>query len=519
MQYKNLYTRITGLKYENDEIMRMKLLETKTYLKDVECKILSLKGTMCDIHTSMFITEIVNFNMDDKISYCELFDIKYDNDIDLKIMSYKYRMLEIMRMYSYIDSVLFGGKTSDPEHKFFYYNINNENIRYNNISYYYLRCGECTIETLIEKYNRFELSMICGNLSYISGRTYVLKSSDSNRDIAAMILSTLQMIKPDVRCILTLMGLQAVHNDLDFNISKSDVDESDLLQIYKEKGILTDINDVKMNVIELYHKLVLYQFQKKFYISIPETQSYLIQNNYNLLDEDIDDTNIPIFYGVGDGISTYDFFTEDELTKFFSDNGMFINPRTRTQFNLDIIRTLMLDCQTNMLSSTIRSILPEMKYSLDMSKVECTRTDLMKLFNIGLVLSDWNSLTEINDLDTFIRPTEILYDTVFYKSLRDKIYNVIIEALSLNTKNMFIVDTIRDINIEDFIRFIDTSNSYNSVSERLKLLLECNKLGLFTTITYHGNLLLYTSEFYSQMKFGVSISSSALEFQEAPSIS
>lgn len=518
-RYKELYTRITGIKYENNVIMKQKMLETEEYLRDVECRVLSLSGVMRDIHTSLFVTDMEKFDDEDKITYMELFDVKRSEaEINTQIMSYKYRMLETMRFYSYVDSVLFGGKTSDPEHKYFYFNVDNEIVRYKGIQNYYLRCGEATIEDLVEKYNRFELSMMCGNLSYISGREYVLKISDSNRDIATMILTILDMIKPDARMILTLMGLQAVHNDLGFNISQTNIDESEILELYKERGIPTDINGVKMNVIELYHKLVLFQFQKKFYMSIPEIQSYLIKNNYNLLDEDIEDTNIPLFFGVGDGISEYDFYTEDELTKFFSDNGMFINPRSNTQFNLDIVRKLMLDCQTDELSSTIRCILPDMKYQLDITKVECSRTDLLSLFNIGLVLSDWNSLTQMNNMDMFIRPTEILYDTKFYKSLRDKIYNTILQGLSLNLKGMYMVDTIREIDIEDFPKFIDTSNSYNSVLERLKLLLECNKLGLFSTITYHGNLLLYTAEFYHQIKFGMPLSSTALEFQEAPSL-
>lgn len=520
-KHKDLYNRITGLNFENNIIAKLKLDETKKYLRDTECKVLGLNGSFKEIHSSIFITELDSFSSEELTLYANLFDIKLNDKLSLntQILIFKYKMMETMRSYSYIDSVLFGGVTSDPDHHFYYYNVDNEVIKFNGIQHYYLRCGECTIEDLTERYNRFELAMICGNLSYISDKEYVLKITDSNRDIAAMILSQIDNIKPDARTILTIMGFQVSHQELEFNISRTDVETlNELYEIYKEKGMSTTINNIKLNPIELYHKYILFQLQPRFFTSISETSQYLIKNKFNLMDEDVEDTSIPLFYGIGDGITEYDYFTEDELTKIFQDNGFFINPLTKTEFNLEPIKILMLNCQTEELAGTIRDILPEIQYDFDIENLNYTKEDLISLYNIGLELSDWDKLSSINSLDLYIRNTEILYDTKFYKSLRDKIYNILMKGLTLNFKGMFMVDTIREIDIDKFPFFIDASNSYNSISERIKLLMECNTLGLFSTITYNGNLFLYTAEFYFQHKFKVPLSSTIIEFIETPSI-
>lgn len=525
---KDLYRRITGLNYENDIIAKREIDEIVKYLKETECHVLGLMGKFEKIHSCVYVSELREFKEDDLLDYATLLGFisrinessnkSNENDIRTTIMTEKYKLLEIMRFYSYVDSVLFGGMTAEKYH-FYYFNVDSDIVKMNGIKHYYLQCGEATIEDLVDKYSRFELAIMCGNLSYLLNREYVLKLGDSDRDIASMILSLLDMIDPDPRTILTIMGLQVIHQNFDLNL-RIDIREkgklSDFMKTILKYGISKWTNgDIELNPIELYHKTVLFTLQPKFFMDVPEVST--IEPITNTLGEDIDDAMNVIYYGTGDGVTEYKFFTEEELTNLWLENGFPIDPYNLTLFSNDSIKFLMMNSRTKELSSVIRTMIQENHYEIPIIKeLKFTRTDLSFLFNIGVLLSNWEDLSSFSNLDIVMRPTEILRDPRYYRSLRTKIDGILMKGLTLNLEGMFMVDTRRNIPLEQFHFFIDATNPYNSISERLKLLMECNRLSLFETITYNGNLLLYTAEYYHQMKFKEPLASSIVEFVEAP---
>ena len=509
---KELYSVITGNVYMGESVdeMRIEMIKVKSFLQE-HGNIMGLKGKMMEIHKTIFVEELREFTEREKKNYGDIIEIEFKDDKQL--MERKYRNTELLRLYGYIDSVLFGKRRAAYGGKMtFFAQPDMREIMDKGIEYYYYRVGECTIEQLMERYEFYELLHMASILFLIAKREFIATTMRTKEEMASLVMLALDSVDIDPRTILTINGPIYIHKNIEYNIYS--LDPSKLIDISSQQGII--IQDYTLK--ELYHEYLLLEFQPTFFLS---SDSHLhleenIENNITTTGELISEIDTPIYYGIGDGLHTYQVFSEDELHQSFFTNKSFINPRTKVEFSLVSIRKLLTLTKKQSLSSLIQQLINQQQiipiFNIDLEphkeRISNIKENLMAMFNIGIEFSDiQNRMIYIEQEDIELRSTHRVIEPIWRQKLRDNIYYQL-DLLNKNPLN----DIMWLLTFKNNTIHVDTSNPLNTLSGQLELLVTCTDLGLFDTISFLGNKLMITANYYMKNIFGISLTRNNLEF-------
>lgn len=313
---------------------------------------------------------------------------KYLNALRSLILEFRVSSLDRLRLWRWREEVFLGRVGNElpiyPGVPIVYYFETTAELLENGISSYYFRVGEVKRETLMERYEFFDLYHMAGQLAYAHPNDVKFDSRMKFEDLADLILALLEDIAVDPRHIISPLGVHSIFNseptEYIFNLSQykgnirpvnihmdhiiatsgSDHDQEKLKLACTDAGItistvtetevpldpslgnITVIDDDKplettfISVTEpkpfyvLLEELTSQYLSPQFYSSIEYHRNYesALKSLKTLSGDRITNANQSevIFYGVGDGLSPYNVYTPRELANVFESTKHFFDP-------------------------------------------------------------------------------------------------------------------------------------------------------------------------------------------------
>lgn len=499
---EELYTLITSSRYqgEGEGEMIEDIITVRNFLIE-EAKMLGLKGPVEEIHWAVTITELDNFTQNDFETYSTLFARNYTTKEE--VIKMKYRNLELLRYHNFVTSVLFGKHRKEFVGQFTFLTPPTvTEVQDNGILYYYNRVGNVTIEDLTERYEQYEMQRMAGLLAYIGGIPYTARFYKSE-EMAAVVHHMLDILQLDNRIILTPVGPFIIHRG-EHNLNY--LNDTTMIEEAMREGVFAHGRTLK----DIYHEFILVQLQPNFYIG-PDIHRFpieMVRNQHTTLGETLAEVN-PIFYGVGDGIELYDFFSERELYQTFIQEGA-VHPVTKIPFPEHCLRKLIAIANDLELVNLIRQKMDERGILPLLLNVNTTREDLITIYNAGLFLVDWyenSAIADISEEVILLHPDDRLMDPLAWRSLRDSM-----RSWLLKMEQGRDLDKLWRMDINGDHYYVDTTNVLNTIEGTIELMYRTIALNYFPTMEYLARQLVIASNYYMQALFGIQIVETRLDF-------
>tara|TARA_R110002072_G_scaffold45565_5_gene126842 strand:- start:28582 stop:30633 length:2052 start_codon:yes stop_codon:yes gene_type:complete len=381
-QFSNAFRYICGIDAEEsnpytdepwtEDEMVLAMNETRAFLKTDLVNILNLVGVAADIMAALFYVELEEFSVEEMEAFCKLFqlDIELDGSapeeenrqiVSDLIIEFKYWMLDRLRMWKWREEVLFNRAGSEFR---FYPGL--EIIDFETASdileegptTYYSRVGSTTREWLITNFNYFDLAHMAGVLGLGTLTPLVLTTHTNKTIISDIILRMLDELSDiDSRAFLTPLGpvlsINREESEVPYNFNvmnpiNNDIDlkKSELypvansygislkvcgLGLYDDTGIKEedDLN-LEKPVFAVAEELMEQYMSKQFFTGVEYTRDHFVaaENMKTLSGNSIQDfeKGQVLFYGVGDGLSTYFVYELKELEAIFRETQDYFDP-------------------------------------------------------------------------------------------------------------------------------------------------------------------------------------------------
>lgn len=433
ISFINIFTVWTGIEYDDHtekEIVN-ELNNVRAFFKNDLTKLLDLKGVLAEINEVLFMEELDRFTEQELMAYAimfhidlqplddmrEVLEVKYGDiaardgvkndellrtsETNLKIylktlksviLEYRVWMIDRIRYWRWIEEVLLGRVSSNltgfttplidyPGVPIFNKFRSSSEILSRGISNYYLRVGEAKRENLVEKFKFFDLYHLAGVLALGYSNDVKFTTNTGYDDLADMVISMLDKIKPDPRHLLTPLAIFTIYNvelgEVVCNLYRYQEYDDEILNLAcSHAGIPTIRNtivddpdtetyydgipstyirrDPKPQYV-LVEELISQYLSPQFYSGIEQHRDYMgAITSFKTLSGDrilnAEESDI-IFYGIGDGMSSYRIYTPRELAEVFIGTKEFIDPYsikenplypdTWTRFSLQSIQRLL----------------------------------------------------------------------------------------------------------------------------------------------------------------------------------
>lgn len=506
---------------------------------------------------------------------------KYVHTLRLLIIDHKIWMMDRLRRWKWIDEVLFnraGNNFSEypglPIVESFDYT---SRILSDGINAYHMRVGEIKRETLIDTYKFFDLYHMAGMLSSVFSSDVEFTTDMDIFDLADLIILMLDELSIDPRNVITPLGIYVIYNseegEVVLNMHKNVIHEpEDLYLSASHAGIEISVNsngvlddgttakkrDVKPQYVVL-EELTVQYMSPQFYSGIEAHRDWMsVVKTFKTLDGqhimEFEEGDL-IFYGVGDGISSYRIFTPKELGDIFIMTKDFYDPYSVRQnpedsekwsrFSIQSIKRLLLlvipklrkksksrnSQEYDALEKIIIEILDISDGTLGKSEqakivqylkenIEDIREPLGEflayLMNFGIQLSDWS--VDMIQIDPNAIHVGILSDP-YWKytdpettvNLTDKLFKMIVPE----TENYINVIGKEGDNYSKMIKAlklvkyhgdayrIDWDNELSTIGGYLYTMIEASNLSYYKYLKTVGNWFIVTSSYYSELLLGI----------------
>lgn len=500
----SFYSLITSNIYQGETLsdITAEIKKVQEFLQQ-ESLVLGLVGVYKSIHLVLFLEQLGGFTVEEKQQYCNLFGLDYYNDGLL--ISEKYKNMELLRYYNYVNSVLFANNRNEFGGTFNYFQVPTvQQILYNDIRYYYHVAGELTIEAILQ-YKRYEILTMTAQLFRIARKQFIIQVDTRQEDLAGFLLLGLEETSLDPRMVITMEGPVYIHNNRDYNLNTFTTYISDACT---KMGI----NIQSKPLTNLYNEYCISQVKPTFFLipdshrSIPEQ----IENSITKLNTLVLDIKTPIYYGIGDGIEKYQVFEPKELITYWKQMNKFWNPISEIEFSQENITRLLflLDgTKETELASLIIKLLSHIKYpEIPPSiKLGTGKVDLVTIFNIGIAWSDWaKRMASENVLDLELRFNPRYSQPEWRQRIRNNVQGQVAMLQQVEDNGELWVT-------RDQVNF-DTTDLLNTIEGMTEIVISLNNLGLFEPISYLGNTLMATGNFYMKYIFGNYITDNVMDF-------
>ena len=405
----------------------------------------------------------------------------------------RFRMLERMRIHRWYTDILFGFSTMkepDFDGDLFYEEFDKiETIKINGMSFYYDLIGETTVESLLRRYEKFELLCISGVLSLNYSKEVRIIDSDTREDIAKLIMYLIEDQEIDPRHVITPVGLFPIINseisEEIFNLSMYDSQDlysfANIYGIEIEKG-----NKLKLDEC-VYFALASEYLSKQFY-STPENHRDL----FECINAHPDIANLYergefVLYGHGDGISKYLLIPIDLLASDLQ-NLYFRFRKTQLKRLKDyVIPSLRKFKKADQKKLDILSEKIDQFNEFYCTEIISDKDYLIKMFNIGQQFYSWIPLTEISTEAVLVIREIDPYWEPETPSYTERLRNLIFAAITELMKGNYPYDSPLYCygNLMPFC-----------LGEGLEMGLRAVSLGMFRYIRLLGKVLRTTSMYY-----------------------
>jgi hypothetical protein len=518
---QELYTQITGYDDDIEELDPLTVKARIGWVSDIleeECNIfVILPGPIRDLHLTIDPDVVKSAAPVTRSGYADMFyslEERDDNPDPSRIVEEKFRRLELRRYYDWVRTVLFLKNEDDYPFKLSFYDptvvaTTADQVLYNGVDFYFLRVGEVNVEALTGRYSTYELLLMCAYLNLSVRSTFMLgvSSYGSKDEVAGLVINALDTLKnADPRCYLTHTGVVVLHLDADYDLHR-----------YKPETLLRKVLEYGIpqfyNGQDAYHKLVMATLDNNFFLY--EDDHHLSWDSqvvneflYTNPSRRSEDVQYKLFFGRGDGVTRMQVFDQAELMNLWTleDTVPFLNPYNLIPFSLRQIRELlMMDVQPELKSVILDRIIayPVLELTIPSS---LSRSSLVCLFNAGSVLSDLSRKSFQPEYRAFDLTSA---SAPIYPLLRQRpkviVHNIIVSLLRQQDElgELWYVDPHQGL--------ANTTDLMWSLKGILLLLLECNRYSLWDTITYFGNGLMSTAEWYMQARHKMSICATEAE--------
>lgn len=339
--------------------------ETRAFLHTELKTVLNLKGVMGEILGSLFFAELLVRSDSELESYAALFRLNtsglnpeapnYREELESLVIEFNFWVLERLRWWQWRDEVLFGKASIEYKE---YPGIsmtefeNSEQIFRNGYTFYYPRIGSVTVEFLLEKFHYFDLCHMAGVLALMSPKEFILTTDAEPEFVVDIIISLIEHYPEiDPRSFLTPLGPRKVHNKEEgeyihnfnpYNKLNNSIDEMrpSLARAAYDSGvsiyICHDENELLDDSVEekptcyLAEEIMAQYMSPQFWTGVEGHRNYLSAlKTYKSLSG----TPITVFknyeiilYGIGNGTSSYQFYTWRDLYEVFYANQDFVDP-------------------------------------------------------------------------------------------------------------------------------------------------------------------------------------------------
>lgn len=375
-----------------------------------EAKILGLTGHMSTIHSCLYEMDLNLIPIEYKKTYCKIIGVEYENDSML--MNQKMKNGEILKLYSYIDSVLFDQNQKENDSlMFFFEQPSIEQVKQRGIEYYYVKAGSATVELLMSKYSKFELLFMAAFLFLFQKEDFVSNENFSKEGLASLICSLVVDLPLDPRMIITMFGPRIIHNNVDLNLNS----DNDAYYAAHAVGLNTS-------------GLTLFTMYKWYCMSQVNPSIFLELDNFRPIEEQIEDRkllysgsrfsyqdvkyntknemdmaiekNIPtgnfeeyVYYGMGDGLSQYTAIKRSMLPEVLKNKSHSL-----------VRKAIYLLDKTNPTISRQLFGLLDKKRDVNIKGNHEIKLFLVQMFNIGMQFMDSeNELLSYSPSDIYLR--------------------------------------------------------------------------------------------------------------------
>ncbi len=294
-----------------------------------------------------------NGTTDDQLEEMQKINLQvYLTQLKTIIFDFKLWMLYRLRLWRWREEVLLGNVASKlttyPGVIMIFEFESSADILENGIYDYYMRVGEAKRETLMDRFGYFDLYHMMGKLSMAYDRELDFGTNTQYEDLADAILSILDEMEVDPRHLLTPYGVRVIYNseeeEVIYNLYRYQEHDEELLRLAcTHAGIDVMINTVEEQEDEteqqtrdskpitvLIEELTSQYLSPQFFSAIEYHRDYRSAvASFRTLSGDrltnAEEADI-IFYGIGDGMSTYRVYKPRELVEVFIVNNGFVDP-------------------------------------------------------------------------------------------------------------------------------------------------------------------------------------------------
>lgn len=367
----------------------------------------------------------------------------YLNQLKSIIINFKLWMIYRLRLWRWREEVLLGnvGLTleSYPGLVMMFDFESSADIMENGFHNYYMRVGEAKRETLMDQFRYFDLYHMFGKLSTAFDREVDFGTDTEYEDLADGILCILDEMEVDPRHALTPFGVRVIYNseegEVIYNLYKYQDHDQELLRLACTHAGIDIMKDTVMELEDgttqqkrnqkpinvLVEELTSQYLSPQFYSGVESHRNYMSAvSSFKTLSGDrltnAEESDI-IFYGIGDGLSTYRVYRPRELVEVFVANKGFVdpysiradpsNPDKWSRFSVQSIKRLLRiviprlrvksrnngDIHTEAIDAAEASMLRKEK-----------RTDLDELEEAIIVGLDDLDINDPETIDEFIKP-------------------------------------------------------------------------------------------------------------------
>lgn len=373
------YQRVTGRRYsgESPEVMGRLMQEITSQLEE-EADMFVLVGFVREIHTTLDLGKLETFT---DLQLSEYNDLWWSADEVSKhrykdpqqLLNDKLKRVEQRRYYRYIKDVLLCGEDGEFGGVSTYYKFPSvSQIMDRGMSAWFMRIGELTVESLVDRYSTYELLTFAKMLSFVAQRPFILGVSASSSggtkttkdELAAIVIDLTEQANLDPRIYLTDTAPIVLHKDWEYNLFM--VDHAGIMAKMIDYGLNSDDRPgALLNVADSYHKLVFAQLDNNFWDKPYEFLSIEEQIVNTTLYTDpstlILDVDWPLYFGKGDGVERFKVFSQGELDTLWRKDLRFTNPSVEgSTFSLRQVKSLLqLDGTRDFLRGTILDLIPK----------------------------------------------------------------------------------------------------------------------------------------------------------------
>lgn len=506
---------------------------------------------------------------------------KYMKTLKTAIIHHKLWMMDRLRRWKWIEEILFGRAGNNFEQ---YPGVpivetfdSSVDILSRGIYDYHLRVGEVKRESLLDKYKFFDLYHMAGILSSVFEHDVEFTTDMDIMDLADLIILMIDELKIDPRHVITPIGIQRIYNfevgEVILNLHKNDPTNSESLYLaashagiaitVESIGLLEDgteitRQDTKPQFVIL-EELTLQYMSPQFYSGVEvhrewmsSVKSFRTLDGTHILEYEEGDI---VFYGIGDGLSSYRIFTIKELSDVFTMTKSFYDPYSIKAFPQDPLKWSKFSTQSmkrflaivmprlrqksksrnsiayDLLEKSIIDVFENLDHAQEKSKQDGIILHLQKniedirqplgeflayMFNLGVQLSDWDTyMTQIdqNSINVGILsdPNWKYVDPETTVNLTDKLFKMIIMQTEKYINVMGPTDTDYGPSIKslrmikhygDAFR-IDWDDELCTIGGYLYSTVEASNLSYYKYLKTLGNWLIVTSQYYSEIILGL----------------